>query len=226
MTSNIIMHKKTNTNRKIQCLSPSTNRIRRIWTTKSEFDDSDFSWLHHIPKTCTSYFSRQEWHPARVFGMVQKKSHLLYMSQPLERYLQSYLKLGCMQCWCWCWWLHWSRCYWCSNAGMCTHFCSAVCADIEFYKRAVAFVMSYSFAERMNDTSRADIEICADSEECKGAPMMVPIADILNHVADNNAKLIFGIDSLKMVATRPINEVCFISMYNCQAVMSFVLKLS
>lgn len=82
----------------------------------------------------------------------------------------------------------------------------AVCADLEFYKRSVAFVMAYSFTEPTKDALRADSESSSESVECKVPPMMVPVADILNHVAENNAKLIFGIDSLKMVATRPIDE--------------------
>ena len=46
-----------------------------------------------------------------------------------------------------------------------------------------------------------------DSEAVKSAPMMVPMADILNHVADNNAHLDFGKDSLKMTAVKPIKLV-------------------
>ena len=38
-------------------------------------------------------------------------------------------------------------------------------------------------------------------------PMMVPVADILNHIADNNAKLQFDVDNLKMVATKKIKAV-------------------
>ncbi len=37
--------------------------------------------------------------------------------------------------------------------------------------------------------------------------MMVPMADVLNHVAKNNAKLKFGKDALKMVACQPIKQV-------------------
>lgn len=37
--------------------------------------------------------------------------------------------------------------------------------------------------------------------------MMVPMADALNHVAKNNAKLKFGKDSLKMVACQAIKQV-------------------
>ncbi len=43
--------------------------------------------------------------------------------------------------------------------------------------------------------------------EMKSPPMMVPMADALNHVAKNNAKLKFGKDSLKMVACQAIKQV-------------------
>ena len=41
--------------------------------------------------------------------------------------------------------------------------------------------------------------------------MMVPMADALNHVAKNNAKLKFGKENLKMVACQSIRKVslCF-----------------
>lgn len=84
---------------------------------------------------------------------------------------------------------------------------SAPCADVEFYKRAVAFVMAYSFTEPVNETSRSDSESSTTSVKQKPSPVMVPMADILNHVAKNNARLDFGVESLKMVATRPIAEV-------------------
>jgi len=70
--------------------------------------------------------------------------------------------------------------------------------------------MAYSFTEPTSDVSRADSESSSDSMERKVPPMMVPVADVLNHVADNNARLVFGIGSLKMVATRPIDEVCIL----------------
>jgi len=89
------------------------------------------------------------------------------------------------------------------------HLYSAVCTDLAYYKRAVAFVMAYSFAERMKDI---DSESSWDSaDEHKGPPIMVPMADILNHVANNNARLNFGVESLKMVATRPIDEVSYLT---------------
>jgi len=91
--------------------------------------------------------------------------------------------------------------------SMCFHLYSASCANLEFYKRAVAFVMAYSFTEPTTDASRSHSESSTDSVQCKPPPMMVPAADILNHVAKNNARLDFGVESLKMVATRPIAEV-------------------
>ena len=47
--------------------------------------------------------------------------------------------------------------------------------------------------------------------EIKSPPMMVPMADALNHIAKNNAKLKFGKESLKMVACQSIRKVsaCF-----------------
>jgi len=84
---------------------------------------------------------------------------------------------------------------------------SAACADAEFYKRCVAFVMAYSFTEPSTDISRADSESSTLSVEPKPPPLMVPLADILNHVANNNAHLDFGVKGLKMIATKPIDEV-------------------
>ena len=43
--------------------------------------------------------------------------------------------------------------------------------------------------------------------EIKSPPMMVPMADVLNHVAKNNAKLKFGKENLKMVSCQPIKKV-------------------
>ena len=37
--------------------------------------------------------------------------------------------------------------------------------------------------------------------------MMVPMADALNHIAKNNAKLKFGKENLKMVACQTIRKV-------------------
>ncbi|OWF35599.1 N-lysine methyltransferase SETD6-like [Mizuhopecten yessoensis] len=72
------------------------------------------------------------------------------------------------------------------------------CENVELYKKMVAFVMAYSFTEPVADDE--------DKEDApsKSAPMMVPMADILNHVAHNNAELRFEKDFLKMVSTSKI----------------------
>ncbi|KAK3598982.1 hypothetical protein CHS0354_024658 [Potamilus streckersoni] len=80
---------------------------------------------------------------------------------------------------------------------------SKSCEDIELYKRMVAFVMAYSFTEPWS--SAQDEE---EDEENSGSsqPMIVPLADILNHVAKNNAHLTFENEVLKMVAIRNIRK--------------------
>ena len=90
---------------------------------------------------------------------------------------------------------------------------STIYTDLEFYKRVVAFVMAYSFTEPTKDMSRTSSESSTESLEHKAPPMMVPMADILNHVAKNNARLDFGVESLKMVATQPIAEVFILLIF-------------
>ena len=46
-----------------------------------------------------------------------------------------------------------------------------------------------------------------DSDDVDAKPAMVPMADILNHVSDNNAHLEFGDDFLSMVTTQPVRKV-------------------
>lgn len=84
--------------------------------------------------------------------------------------------------------------------------CSPQCQSLDLYKKMVAFVMAYSFTEplKLSDDSDSD----DDEEEQRNFPMMVPMADILNHVARNNAHLDFGKDSLKMIAIKDIKKVC------------------
>ena len=68
----------------------------------------------------------------------------------------------------------------------------------------VGFVMAYSFTEdRENDTDN-DLE---GNSSAKAPPVMVPMADILNHVARNNASLKFEEEALKMVAVKDIKKV-------------------
>ncbi|XP_067327036.1 N-lysine methyltransferase SETD6 [Anolis sagrei] len=65
---------------------------------------------------------------------------------------------------------------------------------LELYKRLVAFVMAYSFQEPLDDEEEGE----------PNPPVMVPLADLLNHVANHNANLEYSPERLKMVATRPI----------------------
>jgi hypothetical protein len=96
----------------------------------------------------------------------------------------------------------------------CVFCCRLSCQNIESYKRAVAFVMAYSFTEppaesNENDSDSEDSDTESDAKVTNSPPMMVPMADILNHVAKNNARLDFDVDSLKMVATKAIALVSF-----------------
>ncbi|KAK3742989.1 hypothetical protein QZH41_015617, partial [Actinostola sp. cb2023] len=63
---------------------------------------------------------------------------------------------------------------------------------MDLYKHMAAFVMAYSFTE--------------NSPSCHGdnAPVMVPMADILNHHSNNNAHLEFAKEALRMVSTQSI----------------------
>ncbi|XP_052244047.1 N-lysine methyltransferase setd6-like isoform X6 [Dreissena polymorpha] len=80
------------------------------------------------------------------------------------------------------------------------------CQELEFYKKMVAFVMSYSFTEPASISNNEDEDDDDDDDEKSGSPppMMVPMADILNHVAKNNAHLKFEKEALKMVAIKDI----------------------
>ncbi|XP_070572330.1 N-lysine methyltransferase setd6-like isoform X1 [Ptychodera flava] len=71
----------------------------------------------------------------------------------------------------------------------------------ELYKKMVAFIMAYSFTE-----SKAQQEGEGEEETKAASPVMVPVADILNHVSANNAHLNFGEKSLTMVSTRSIKK--------------------
>ncbi len=70
--------------------------------------------------------------------------------------------------------------------------------------------MAYSFTEPDDiKDEESDVEEEEAEEHQPSGPMMVPMADILNHVAKNNAHLNFGKDSLTMLAIKPIKKVCF-----------------
>lgn len=74
----------------------------------------------------------------------------------------------------------------------------------------VAFVMAYSFTEPPGSAMRAEKKQDAleeEEEDENTMPMMVPLADILNHIAKNNARLMFDVDALRMVSTQDIEEV-------------------
>lgn len=69
--------------------------------------------------------------------------------------------------------------------------------SLDLYKRMVAFIMAYSFQEPLDD----------DEDDCGKEvlpPMMVPVADLLNHIAHHNTHLEFTPECLRMVTTRPV----------------------
>ncbi|ELT98776.1 hypothetical protein CAPTEDRAFT_151537 [Capitella teleta] len=83
------------------------------------------------------------------------------------------------------------------------------CKCLKFYKKMVAFVMAYSFTEPPPSPDLDDSDdLSGDEHDLMPQPMMVPMADILNHVAKNSARLDFpkGSSSLKMVATQDIQK--------------------
>ncbi|XP_040136074.2 N-lysine methyltransferase SETD6 isoform X1 [Ictidomys tridecemlineatus] len=67
--------------------------------------------------------------------------------------------------------------------------------SLELYHQLVALVMAYSFQEPLEEE---------EDEKEPNSPLMVPAADILNHLANHNANLEYSADYLRMVATRPI----------------------
>ncbi|KAL2083508.1 hypothetical protein ACEWY4_021281 [Coilia grayii] len=71
---------------------------------------------------------------------------------------------------------------------------------LDLYKSLVAFVMSYSFQEPLKEEEEEE----EDDNEDPNPPMMVPMADMLNHVSNHNAKLEYSPDCLKMVAVHSI----------------------
>ncbi|XP_058135893.1 N-lysine methyltransferase SETD6 isoform X2 [Dasypus novemcinctus] len=67
--------------------------------------------------------------------------------------------------------------------------------SLELYHQLVALVMAYSFQEPLTEE---------EDEKEPNSPLMVPAADILNHISNHNAHLEYSQDCLRMVATRPI----------------------
>ncbi|XP_053127500.1 N-lysine methyltransferase SETD6 isoform X2 [Hemicordylus capensis] len=76
---------------------------------------------------------------------------------------------------------------------------------LELYQKLVAFVMAYSFQEPLDDDDD-DEEEEEEEEKEPNPPVMVPMADLLNHVANHNASLEYSPECLKMVTTRPIHK--------------------
>ncbi|CAL1595326.1 unnamed protein product [Knipowitschia caucasica] len=78
---------------------------------------------------------------------------------------------------------------------------------LDLYTNLVAFVMAYSFQEPNEEEDDDDDDDDEDDEDkAPNPPMMVPMADMLNHIANHNANLEFTPDSLKMVSIRPIRK--------------------
>uniref|UniRef100_A0A2K6G607 N-lysine methyltransferase SETD6 n=1 Tax=Propithecus coquereli TaxID=379532 RepID=A0A2K6G607_PROCO len=67
--------------------------------------------------------------------------------------------------------------------------------SLELYQQLVALVMAYSFQEPLEEE---------EDEKEPNSPLMVPAADILNHLASHNANLEYSANYLRMVATQPI----------------------
>ncbi|XP_030154997.1 N-lysine methyltransferase SETD6 isoform X1 [Lynx canadensis] len=67
--------------------------------------------------------------------------------------------------------------------------------SLELYHQLVALVMAYSFQEPLEEE---------EDEKEPNSPLMVPAADILNHLANHNANLEYSPNCLRMVATQPI----------------------
>ncbi|XP_076469350.1 N-lysine methyltransferase setd6-like [Babylonia areolata] len=81
---------------------------------------------------------------------------------------------------------------------------SPACQSLKLFTRMVAFVMAYSFYEKKDEEEEENSD--DEEEESKRLPMMVPLADILNHVANNNAALTFEVDALHMKAVCDIKQ--------------------
>ncbi|XP_061189529.1 N-lysine methyltransferase setd6-like [Saccostrea echinata] len=79
------------------------------------------------------------------------------------------------------------------------------CDDIDLYKKMVSYVMAYSFTEPPKDDDSDDLTEEEEEEE-KSIIYMVPMADMLNHIAKNNAHLSFKPDCLEMISTKAISK--------------------
>ena len=79
--------------------------------------------------------------------------------------------------------------------------------NVALYKHMAAFVMAYSFTEQKSSNEDDEDDDDDDDDDDDPAPAMVPMADILNHISNNNAHLEFGAETLTMVATQDIHKV-------------------
>ncbi|KAG7248674.1 hypothetical protein CRUP_004467, partial [Coryphaenoides rupestris] len=77
---------------------------------------------------------------------------------------------------------------------------------LQLYTRLVAFVMAYSFQEPLEEEEDGDDDDEEEEEKAPNLPMMVPMADMLNHVSNHNANLEYTPECLKMVCVRPIRK--------------------
>ncbi|XP_056455121.1 N-lysine methyltransferase setd6 [Gadus chalcogrammus] len=79
---------------------------------------------------------------------------------------------------------------------------------LQLYTRLVAFIMAYSFQEPLEEEEDKEESDDDEEEEEKASnlPMMVPMADMLNHVSNHNAHLEYTPEFLKMICVRPIRK--------------------
>ncbi|GAB1607958.1 N-lysine methyltransferase SETD6-like [Argonauta hians] len=78
---------------------------------------------------------------------------------------------------------------------------SPICRNLDFYHKMVAFVMAYSFMEPTNPALDSSHE-----DQVTAPPIMVPLADILNHSSNHNAELSYEVSCLKMMAVKDIKK--------------------
>ncbi|ESN94930.1 hypothetical protein HELRODRAFT_193766 [Helobdella robusta] len=76
---------------------------------------------------------------------------------------------------------------------------------LHHFKKMVSFVMAYSFTEPKKP-GKDDDDDDDDDEDDVHPPMMVPLADILNHASENNAFIRFRPQCLEMLAKRNIKK--------------------
>ncbi|XP_067929235.1 N-lysine methyltransferase setd6-like isoform X2 [Watersipora subatra] len=79
--------------------------------------------------------------------------------------------------------------------------------DFDVIKQVCAFIMAYSFTDDVSRQVLSDSDESDDEEEMQPpATLMVPLADLLNHVPDHNAELNIGESTLRMIAVKDIKK--------------------